>query len=109
MDAPLIDPPDIDTKLELWVDMLPKPVMSVLGIVEDAVRAEVPVPLTYPVNVTAPVPPESTAKGADNPLMVPPVIATAFAFCVDIVPKPVMSVLGMLATPVTADVPLPFR
>ena len=89
--------------------MVPKPVMSVLGMVAEAVRAEVPVPLTYPVNVAAPVPPEATAIGADSPLMVPPVMATAFALCVDIVPKPVMSVLGMVATPVNADVPLPFR
>ena len=55
------------------------------------------------------MPPEATAIGEDNPLMVPPVMATAFAFCVDIVPKPVMSVLGMVAAPVKADVPLPFR
>ena len=46
MVVPLIAPPEMATKLALCVDMVPNPVMSVLGIVEDAVRAEVPVPLT---------------------------------------------------------------
>lgn len=38
----------------------------------------------------------------------PPVIATLFAFCVDMVPKPVMSVLGIVVEAVNAEVPLPF-
>jgi hypothetical protein len=41
------------------------------------------------------------------PFMVPPVIVTDEASWVDIVPKPVMSVFGMLATAVNALVPLP--
>jgi hypothetical protein len=41
------------------------------------------------------------------PLIVPPVIATLLAFCVDMVPKPEMSVLGILAEAVKAEVPLP--
>ena len=42
-----------------------------------------------------------------RPLAVPPVMATASAPCVDIVPKPVISVLGIVADAVKADVPLP--
>ena len=42
-----------------------------------------------------------------KPFAVPPVIATESALCVDIVPKPVMSVLGIVADAVIADVPLP--
>ena len=38
------------------------PVMSVLGMVAEAVMAVVPVPLTYPVSVAAPVPPLATAS-----------------------------------------------
>jgi hypothetical protein len=34
-----------------------------------------------------PVPPEATGNEGDKPLIVPPVIATALAFCEDIVPK----------------------
>ena len=41
------------------------------------------------------------------PSIVPPVIATALAFCVDIVPKPVMAVLGIVVDADTALVPLP--
>ena len=41
------------------------------------------------------------------PEIVPPVIATELAFCVDRVPNPVMSVLGIVALAVMADVPLP--
>ena len=44
--VPLIAPPEMATKLALCVDIVPKPVMSVLGMVAEAVRAEVPVPLT---------------------------------------------------------------
>ena len=46
MVVPLIAPPEMATKLALCVDMVPNPVMSVLGIVAEAVRAEVPAPLT---------------------------------------------------------------
>ena len=42
-----------------------------------------------------------------SPLAVPPVMATASAPCVDIVPKPVIAVLGIVALAVIADVPLP--
>ena len=43
----------------------------------------------------------------DVPLIVPPVMATLLAFCVDIVPKPVMSVFGMVDEADIALVPLP--
>ena len=42
-----------------------------------------------------------------KPLAVPPVIVTASEPCTDIVPKPVMSVLGMVGEAVMALVPLP--
>ena len=41
-------------------------------------------------------------------LMEPPVIATALAFWVDIVPNPVMAVFGMVVDAVMADVPFPY-
>ncbi len=43
----------------------------------------------------------------DVPSIVPPVMATAPAFCVDIVPKPVIAVLGIVVDADTALVPLP--
>jgi hypothetical protein len=41
------------------------------------------------------------------PSIVPPVIATVPAFCVDIVPRPVIAVLGIVVEAVNALVPLP--
>jgi hypothetical protein len=41
------------------------------------------------------------------PSIEPPVIATLFAAWVDIVPKPVIAVLGMVVDAVTALVPFP--
>ena len=42
----------------------------------------------------------------DRLMMLPPVIATFAASCVDIVPKPVMSVLGIVLDAVMAVVPV---
>ena len=42
-----------------------------------------------------------------KPFAVPPVMVTASEPCVDIVPKPVMSVLGIVADAVITDAPLP--
>ena len=42
------------------------------------------------------------------PLIVPPVIATAPALCVDIVPSPVIAVLGIVVEADIALVPLPY-
>ena len=44
--VPSIAPPVIATLLAFWVDIVPKPVMSVFGIVADAVMALVPLPFT---------------------------------------------------------------
>ena len=44
------------------VDIVPKPVMSVFGIVVEAVKGLVPLPYKYPVKVTAPDPPEATGS-----------------------------------------------
>jgi hypothetical protein len=57
--------------------------------------------------VNAPV--DVVVAPIDVPLIVPPVIATALAFCVDIVPKPVIAVLGIVVEAVNALVPLPYK
>jgi hypothetical protein len=44
--APSIAPPVIATLLAFWVDMVPRPVMAVLGIVVEAVMVLVPLPNT---------------------------------------------------------------
>ena len=44
--APSIAPPVIATELAFWVDIVPRPVMAVLGIVVDAVMVLVPLPYT---------------------------------------------------------------
>ena len=51
---------------------------------------------------------EAVVAPTEAPSIVPPVIATALAACVDIVPKPVMSVFGMVVEAVMAVVPVPF-
>ena len=62
IDVRVAVPPVIATDDAFCVDIVPRPVMSVFGIVEDAVKADVPLPLTYPVSVMAPVPPEATGN-----------------------------------------------
>ena len=82
--------------------------LALVGVVEI-----VPVVVVTEVNVPA--------AGVDPPMMellivepeivaaiVPPVIETELEFCVDIVPRPVMSVLGMVTLAVIAVVPVPF-
>ena len=44
--VPLIEPPVIATDEAFWAAIVPKPVMSVLGIVAEAVKALVPLPFT---------------------------------------------------------------
>ena len=73
--APLIVPPVIATEVASCVDIVPKPVMSVFGIVADAVNAVVPAPLTYPVKVVAPVPPLPTTSVPAS--VIAPVVALA--------------------------------
>ena len=60
--VPLTVPPVMATALAACVDIVPRPDTSVFGIVADAVSAAVPVPLTYPVRVIAPVPPPATGR-----------------------------------------------
>ena len=62
-------------------------------------KAEDPLPRTTLLAVIedAPVPPSATAKSV-IPLIVPPVIATALAFCVDMVPKEPVAVETALVT-----------
>lgn len=62
IDVRVAVPPVIATDDAFCVDIVPRPVMSVFGIVEEAVKADVPLPLTYPVSVTAPVPPAVTGN-----------------------------------------------
>jgi len=44
IDVPLIVPPVMVTLLAAWVDIVPNPVIAVLGIVVEAVNALVPFP-----------------------------------------------------------------
>lgn len=60
--VPSIEPPVIATVLAFCVDIVPKPVIAVLGIVVDAVTALVPFPYRYPDKVVAPVPPFATGN-----------------------------------------------
>ena len=57
--------------------------------------------------VNAPV--DVVVAPIDVPSIVPPVIATALAFCVDMVPNPVIAVLGIVVDAVNALVPFPDR
>ena len=61
---PVTEPPVMATALAFCVDIVPRPVMSVFGIVADAVNGLVPLPLTYPVMVETPVPPTATESGS---------------------------------------------
>ena len=57
--------------------------------------------------VNAPV--DVVVAPIDVPSIVPPVIATVLEFWVDIVPKPVIAVFGMVVDAVTALVPFPYK
>ena len=57
--------------------------------------------------VNAPV--DVVVAPIDVPFIVPPVMATAPALCVDIVPKPVMAELGIVVDAENALVPLPYK
>ena len=86
---PVVPALNVLTKLPLNADV---------GIVVDALTALEPLPYKYPVNPLV-IKVDSVAD--------PPVMATELAFCVDIVPKPEISVFGMVALAVNALVPLP--
>ena len=68
-----------------------------------------PLPYRTPlsVSVDAPVPPSATARSV-MPVIEPPVMLTLLAFCVDIVPRPEMSVLAIVAQDGAADAPPDF-
>jgi hypothetical protein len=91
-----------------------KLVAAVADVAEPAVRLEaVPVkPVPGPVNcvvavMVVPRTVEAVVAPTVVPSIAPPVIATELAACVDIVPKPVMSVLGIVDEAVRAAVPVP--
>ena len=86
---PVVPALNVLTKLPLNADV---------GIVVDALTALEPLPYKYPVSPLV-INVDSVAD--------PPVMATELAFCVDIVPKPEISVFGMVALAVNALVPLP--
>jgi len=69
MVVPLIVPPVIATELAFWVDIVPKPVMSVLGTDATAVKALAPFPFRYPVRVVAPEPPLPTGSVPVTPVV----------------------------------------
>ena len=79
--------PPIERPLAVPVRPVPGPLKYVLAVI------------IVPVMAAAAVPPISA------PFIVPPVIATAFAFCVDIVPSPdtwvLVIAIAVLVTPVT--------
>jgi hypothetical protein len=70
------------------------------------VKAGVTPPLEVPANPFADA--TDTAEVTPvTPLMLPPVMATVLAFCVDIVPKPLMLVLGIVRLAEAGFAPLP--
>ena len=99
-------------------EIVPKPVMSVLGIVAEAVKAAVALPLTYPVNVTAPDPPLGTLRvpaSVTAPVVavagvrpvVPPEKDTTPELATVIVPAALVTVMPLLAVSVLRVYPVP--
>jgi hypothetical protein len=87
--------------VELLVSVVNAPAAGVVPPIE---------PLSEPLVLDSEVntPEDGVVAPIVVPLIAPPVIATALAFWVDIVPKPVMSVFGMVVLAVMALVPLPY-
>lgn len=106
----------VSEALAMFVSVLVEPliVLFVSVVVLEAVTTATPLEVSdvnAPVaGVVAPivalliVAPPSIATA----LIVPPVMFTELAFCVDMVPKPLTSVLGIVADAVMTEVPLPF-
>lgn len=86
-------------------EIVPKPVMSVLGIVADAVKAAVALPLTYPVNVIAPDPPLGTPRVPAS--VTAPVVAVVGVSPVVPPEKDSTPVLLMVTLPVALDTKMP--
>ena len=80
-DAPATEPPVIATLLAFCVAIVPAPETSAIGIVALAVSGAVPLPLTYPVSVLAPVPPDAV-------LSVPPKVIAPDAAAAGVKPVP---------------------
>ena len=100
--VPLIAPPVMATALAACVDIVPRPDMSVFGIVADAVRAAVPVPLTYPVRVIAPVPPLATGRVPVKVEMVGPARTTAAP-----APAPSVTIIAFVPVAMVTEAPEP--
>ena len=86
-------------------EIVPNPVMSVLGIVAEAVKAAVALPLTYPVNVTAPDPPLGTPRVPAS--VTAPVVAVAGVRPVVPPEKDNTPVLLTVTLPVAPDTEMP--
>ena len=98
----------------MFVSVLEDPliVLFVSVVVLDAVITAAPLDVSVvnaPVEgVVAPIGvPSSVLVSMLTPVMPPPVIFTEVLFCVDIVPKPVIAVFGIVVDAVMVDVPLP--
>lgn len=106
----------VSDALPIFVSVLVAPliVLFVSVVVLDAVTTATPFDVSdvnapvdgmvAPIGTLSIVHPPSIV----TPLIVPPVIDTELLFCDDMVPKPVISELGTVATAVNAEVPLPF-
>lgn len=103
----LIEPPKLTVVPLITIDELANwvlemvPLRSVVGTVVEAVIADVPLPLTYPVRVEAPVPPLATTK--TPPKVIDPAVGVAGV-------RPVVPPLKNVtppATPLVADVKRP--
>jgi len=106
----------VSDALPMFVSVLVAPliVLFVSVVVLDAVTTATPFDVSdvnapvdgmvAPIGTLSIVHPPSIV----TPLIVPPVIDTELLFCADMVPKPVISELGTVATAVNAEVPLPF-
>jgi hypothetical protein len=79
----------------------------VLATVNGAVPVVTVDVITPDAEIVVKAPVDAVVTPIAVPSIAPPVTATEFAFCVDMVPKPVMSVLGIVEEAVSADVPVP--
>ena len=106
--------------LPILLNVLLLPLIVLLVSICEAVNVAIVSPLILPLvaemfvnapdaGVVAPIGVLSKlSKVSATPDIVPPVIATALAFCIAIVPKPDISLVGIAATDVIGEEPLPF-
>ena len=94
----------VDPLIDLFVNVV-VPAAVTTGEPFDVSDVNAPVDgMVAPIGTLSIVHPPSIV----TPLIVPPVIDTELLFSADMVPKPVISELGTVATAVNAEVPLPF-